>query len=384
MILLSLLLACRDDDDAPSAATPTLGETVQVVPGLGLPSEVTPQEANNNLDIAWHEGRLYLAFRSAPSHFASADTVLWIVSSADEQTWTYEASVSLGTDLREPRFLSWDGRLILYFAVLGESALDFEPQGSMGVELEGAGAWSEPVDVFDPGFIPWRARVIDGVPYVIGYTGGASIYEADAEPVRVYWLTTEDGYRFEPVVPDQPVVLEGGGSETDFVLLDDGAVVAVSRNEAGDETGFGSKICRAEAQDLGSWTCEADPRKYDSPLMFRRGEDIWLVGRRNVTETGAYDLGQEGELAELSAAYAIDYWQHPKRCSLWRVDPDALTVRFALDLPSRGDTCFPSIWGEEAETSVIYNYSSPVDGPDLSWLEGQTGETRIYRTEINW
>lgn len=371
-----LLLACVDTSK--TTVSPALGDTVAVVPSGGLPAELAPQEANNNLDVAWFEGRVYLAFRTAPSHFASDETVLYVVSSADQATWDFEAAFSLGTDLREPRFLALDGRLLLYFAVLGDDPLDFEPQGSLGVEHLGPGDWSEPREVFEPGFIPWRARVFDGTPYIIGYTGGENIYDADAEPVQIWWLTTEDGWTWTAAVPDQPVVLTGGGSETDFTFLDDGTLVAVVRNEAGDETGFGSKVCRAEAGDLGTWSCAADPRKYDSPLVFRQAGAVWLVARRNVTESGAFDLGYEDlSLEQRSAAYALDYWQQPKRCALWRVDPDALSVSWVLDLPSRGDTCFPSVLQTSPWTATIYNYSSPIDGPDLSWIEGQTGETLI-------
>ena len=382
LALLAPLLGCTPA--APTSEGPTLGETVQVVPGAGIPAEVDVQAANNNLDVVWHEGELYLAFRTAPSHFASAETELVVVRSADQETWTLEARFAVGSDLREPRFLAWDGRLILYFAVLGEDLFDFEPQGMMGTERTGPGAWTEPAWLYEDGFIPWRARVLDGVPYLIGYTGGAEIYDGGGE-VDVHWLTTADGWTFDGVVAGEPVVLSGGSSETDFAFLDDGALVAVSRNEDGDELGWGSKICRAEPGALGAWNCAGDPRKYDSPLVFRHGEDVWLIGRRNLNETGYYDLDLDSlSDAEQTLAYQLDYWQWPKRCSLWRVDPDALLVEWVLDLPSKGDTCFASVAHLGPDRSVVYNYSSPIDGPDVSWLEGQTGETNIYRTVLEW
>ena len=72
----------------------------QIVPSDGLPPEVEPMDANNNLDIAWHEGRLFLAFRTAPDHFASSDPRLYVVSTSDEQTWRYEGLFDLDTDGR--------------------------------------------------------------------------------------------------------------------------------------------------------------------------------------------------------------------------------------------------------------------------------------------
>src|SRR5215471_2315342 len=46
-------------------------QTERVVPSDGLPPEVVAQQANNNLDVVRHsDGRVYLAWRTAPSHFA--------------------------------------------------------------------------------------------------------------------------------------------------------------------------------------------------------------------------------------------------------------------------------------------------------------------------
>lgn len=366
--------------------TPLLDEVRQVVPGPGLPADVVPQPSNNNLDLVDHDGRLFLAFRTAPSHFASAETRLYVMSTEDERSWRYEGEFFEGTDLREPRLLSLNGKLFLYYAVLGQDRLAFEPQGMRLTEYRGPGDWTAPEWFYGEGFIPWRVKVIDGAAYMTTYVGGENIYEVDGEPIRVHWLKSTDGRTFEPVVPGQPVVLEGGMSETDFTLLDDGTVVAVSRNEAGDaETGFGSKICRAEADAPGEWRCAPDPRKFDSPLVFRHGSAVYLIGRRNVSESGHFDLGRDDlPLNERAILYAAEYWRLPKRCSLWRIDPEALTATFILDLPSRGDTCFASQLPRGCDAHLVYNYSSPIDGDDVSWLQGQTGYTNLYRQVLRF
>jgi hypothetical protein len=50
-----------------------------------------------------------------------------------------------------------------------------------------------------------------------------------------------------------------------------------------------------------------------------------------------------------------------------------------LDLPSAGDTAFPSIRRLGAHEFLIANYTSPLDAPDASWLDGQVlGGTAIY------
>jgi hypothetical protein len=365
-------------------AGPAIGEATPIVPSTMMPDGVVSQVSHNNLDIVWHRGRLFFAFRTAPTHFAGESTVLYVVSTVDQEHWTFETSFALGTDLREPRFVVVGDRLFLYFAVLGQNPFTFEPQGTRVSEQLGGCQWTaselvEPV-AGEPDFIPWRSRVIDGQTELIGYTGGADIYDVTGEAaIDVHWLTTADGRTFEPVLPGQSVVLHGGSSETDFARLDDGSLVAVSRNEAGDELGFGSKICTAEAGALGDWECVADPKKYDSPLVIEHGGEVWLIGRRNLTADGNYDLGHDQDPPETQALdYQLAYWTAPKRCSLWHVDPATRAVEFVLDLPSKGDTCFASAIDLGDDHFLVYNYTSPVDGEDVNWSDGQYGPTSIY------
>jgi hypothetical protein len=69
--------------DSSTSYSVEAGQPIWVVPSEGLPAEVEPMAANNNVDIAFHRGRLYLAWRSAPSHFASKAVKIYIVSCAD-------------------------------------------------------------------------------------------------------------------------------------------------------------------------------------------------------------------------------------------------------------------------------------------------------------
>ena len=392
--LLSLLLiaACAADDDDDEEILPddeveqtgpALGASVFVVPSDGLPAELFINQANNNLDVERHEDRVFLAFRTAPNHFASDQAMIHVVNSDDQETWDYEATFAPGTDVREPRLLSFDGGLFLYFAVLGDNPLNFEP-GEMRVsEYVGPGQWTDPEPDYVEGFIPWRTKVVDGTAMMIGYVGGDSIYSLNPDPIQVHWVRTADGRNWEPVVPGQPVVLVSGGSETDIVILDDGSLVAVSRNELGDESGYGMKICRAGAETLGAWECVTDPKKYDSPLLFERDGEVYLIGRRNLSGSGNYDLMQD-QLAPLFQRLVNElvYWLFPKRCSLWEVDPETLTVDYVLDLPSKGDTCFPGLIDDGDDGYWIYNYTSPLEGDDVAWLDGQLGPTYILRTEL--
>jgi hypothetical protein len=66
------------------------------------------------------------------------------------------------------------------------------------------------------------------------------------------------------------------------------------------------------------------------------------------------------------------------------VDSETLTVEFVLDFPSKGDTCFPGLLTAEEGLYEVYNYTSPLEGEDLSWIDGQTGPTRIVRTGLKF
>jgi hypothetical protein len=351
------------------------------------PANIPTQTANNNLDVTTFQGRTFLVWRTAPTHFASSDAEI-VVASEGPEGWRFEGRFSRGTDLREPRLLALGDRLFLYFAVLGTDPTAFQPQGAMVTEYHGptdagsaspSGQWDEPewLDLGD--FIPWRAKVVDGKAFVVGYDGGENIYQFDGQPIHVRFLLTDDGRTLEPAWPSQPVSIVGGSSETDFALMDDGAIVSVSRNEAGDvEHGFGSLICRADAS---------------APGEFHWG-DVWLVARRNVTPTGDFDLGYDLMPMEARAtAYNGEYSLTPKRCSLWRVDPVALTVEWVQDLPSRGDTCFPAMVPQAGGGITLYNYTSPLEDAldcaswpdqcsDPAWAEGQVLPTNIYRIDL--
>lgn len=384
-------LDAADGDAGPPAPTPELGrhtveliDTRRVVPSDGLPSDVAPMHSNNNLDVIRHEGRVYLAFRTAPDHFASAETLMHVVSSSDEVSWDHEATFGFSTDIREPRFLVLDGRLRFYFSLLGTDAFTFDPMGVRVTEREGDGTWSEPVDIDLTGYVVWRTKVERGTAYMSTYLGGEHIYLFDGEPLDVELRTSTDGISWTPLAPagsEEQHVYRGGGSEMDFTLTDEGDLLAVIRNEAGDETGFGSLVCRAPADDLGAWNCRHDPKKYDSPLMFWHDGEAYLIRRRNVTDTGHYDLEMMAPtMTALSVRYQAAYVATPKRCSLWRYVQDEDRIAYVMDLPSRGDTCFASkIEGVSGEELVIYNYSSDIDGEDVPWRVGQDGNTYIYR-----
>jgi hypothetical protein len=279
-------------------------ETRRVVPSPGLPPGVALGASNNNLDAVRHsDGRVYLAFRTAPHHFANPHTAIYVVRSHDEREWELEARFAAGTDLREPRLLSLGERLFLYVSRLGSDPLAFEPQGMAMAERSGEGKWSDLAPMGPPGIMGWRVRKLGDVPVILVYSGGETIYNMERPRLRVELWKSEDGRRWEPFDPERPVVYEGGGSEADCVLGDDGTLYGVIRNEAGDARGWGSLVCHAPAGELARWSCRADRRKYDSPFAFWHDGEAYLVARRNLRGGGEYDL-EPGELQPHAQAHS--------------------------------------------------------------------------------
>ncbi len=107
----ALVLACTAETEPAVPAAPTLGETVVEVPAAGLPVE--PNVANNNLAVLEVEGRTFLAWRTADTHFAGPEVQMHVISREGEGPWAWETTVALGTDVREPQLVVIDGSLRL-------------------------------------------------------------------------------------------------------------------------------------------------------------------------------------------------------------------------------------------------------------------------------
>jgi hypothetical protein len=165
-----------------AAQRPSLSPPIQVVPSVGLPPQVVDNRSNNNLNTTMHLGRLYMVFRTAKWHIASGDARLYVVSSTDQVHWRFEGRFSYGRDLREPRLLSWNGRLILYFALLGGNPAAFQPGGTVAMEYKGPGRWTAPRRILFPDFVPWAVKLHGGVPYMLGYTGGGGTFSPNPPP----------------------------------------------------------------------------------------------------------------------------------------------------------------------------------------------------------
>ena len=359
-----------------------ISDPTWVVPSGALPAGINVQDSNNNLSIAFHAGRLFLAWRTAPTHFASVQARLYVMSSADlGRSWTRETEIALGRDLREPFLLEVGGRLRLYFAELGGNAWAFEPRALWRCERVG-GRWTQPERWKEAREIAWDFKVRRGRAWMTSYVGKG--YEVRGGPVQLHFRSSVDGLGWADV--EQDPVYQGGVTEAAFEFEPGGRLWAVTRDEDGDATGFGSHVVTAEADRPGRWQfpLRADPNRYDSPRMFRHGADLYVVARRDLAAT---PIGERMSIMPTSLRKLFlwpAYSLRPKRTALYRLDKRTRSLVPLVDLPSAGDTAFPSIARLGPDTYLIANYTSPLESGGASWLRGQLGRTGIYLVTLRF
>lgn len=368
-------------------AAPHVSRPIEVVPSAGLPSQVEVDRSNANLAVARYHHRIYMVFRTAIWQIADSNATLYVVSSRDQRHWRYEGSFNYQRDIREPRFLRWHKHLFLYWALLGTDPAGFDPGGTYVTKLRSTAKWTKPRHILQDDFIPWSLKTHDGKAYMTGYTGGGGTFQPNPPPKYVYFLTTKNGIKWRPVNPDRPVVYTGQCGETDFAFRLDGSLVTACQTEEVDDLGWGAKVCTAPASDITDWTCRGDTRRLDSPYVFTRGKSVWVVARRQPNFGGNYDLGipnlpdTDAQFAAYDAAYAAT----TKRCSLWRINPTTREFDPVIDVPGWGDTCYPQLIRQRHGRSLLYNYTSPLDGSDEPWGTALTVDrTLIYRAILSF
>ena len=365
------------DFDTEAAGGISYTPLVQVVPGPGIPRDLDVRHSNNNLDIVKYKGRVYLAFRTAPTHFASKKTRLIVVSTEDRQKWECEAEFALmQSDLREPRFLVYQGRLFLYFFRGGDNPLGFAPKHIYATHLNDEGGWQEPKPIYKPGFVVWRAKEHQGNAYMSVYHG-AGIYTTDDRPAEVRLLVSTDGYHWQPI-SEKAQFTDISGEEAEFAFDADGNLVVTVRMEV-----KGAEVCTACADDISTWDCKFTREKYDSALMIQHEGDVYVIARRNVD--GYYNKDASWLPDRLERAYyLVRYSLTRKRTALYKVDVEKKKLQALFDFPSRGDTAYAGAVQLDEHTWWVLNYSSDLEGPDWSWIAGQLAGSNIYATELRF
>ncbi len=344
---------------------------IPVVPGEGMPKDFSPMRSTNNVDLVRIGTSIFMSFRTAPSHFASPKTRLYVMRSEDEgKTWQNELCIYIGRDLREPRFLYFKNRLFLYFYTGGSDPLKFEPGEIHFCERNDNGEWTQPQPMYKPGYVVWRVRTWEDKAYMSIYYGLDIYGKGDRGEARL--LVSTDGIHWEQI-SKKPQIECVGAEEAEFVFDEKGGIVALVRMEVGG----GALVCRAPVENIDCWTCKFTPYKVDSSLMFVHAGRYYVIGRRNIAGRSA--RGWKFLPESIRNAWSMVFYSLTrKRTCLYEINPNSLELYPLLDFPSKGDTAFAGIVPLSGNKYYLVNYSSPLEGPDLPWIGGQLIGSQLY------
>ncbi len=379
LVALAVYLQCVSEKavfDAQTASGVTYSPLEKVIPGPGLPKEVMPQKSNNNVDIAKFNGRYYVAFRTAPTHFASPKAMLYVISSSDAKKWDFETKFNMKSDLREPRFLVFKGKLILYFFNGGAKMTEFAPKYMYETEFISQGKWTPARKFYEPGYVIWRAKEHNGKAIMSVYYG-VGLYSNEKNPTSLRLLESDDGFNYK-LVDNKEVSSATSSEEGEFEFDEQGNLYSTIRLEM-----KGGEVCSAQAAALTQWDCRFTPYKYDSALMFRHKGEFYVIARRNIA--GTYNRNATWLPESLrSKWYLVRYSLTRKRTALYRLDRQDKVLVPVLDFPSRGDTAYAGMVQIDENRYLVINYSSDIDGFDWSWIGGQLAGSNLYTTVLTF
>jgi hypothetical protein len=340
-----------------------------------LPKECKIQHSNNNLDLVKYHGKYYLAFRTAPVHFPSGKTVMYVISSTDLDNWKYETEINLHCDLREPKFAVYHDTLNLYCFTGAKSMFKFDPREILQIRTTGDSKWTTPASVHLDGFVPWRIRERNDTLYLSAYYGKHLYGKSHQSNLRLFAST--DAANWQPIT-EQPQVDIFSAEEGEFIFDKAGDLYATVRLE-----GSGALVCSADKTAIGNWKKVRTKTKYDSALFFANNDDLYLISRRNLDGDIDKVKNRKNE-KQGRARNLIRYSITRKVTSLFKLNKKDLTLSLVSDFPTTGDNAFPGITQVDSNTYVVMNYSSDYNKRKKNWIQGQLGKTYIYYTTLRF
>ena len=351
------------------------GEWKNLTTSGKLPAQCKLMHSNNNLDLVKYKGKYYLAFRTAPTHYASKKVKLYIVSSYDLDTWEYETEVALDRDIREPRFAVYHDTLNLYFFTGGQSIFSFEPRQLLMCRSIGSHYWNQPITTNLDGFVPWRFRERNDTLYMSAYYGRNLYNSQHKSDLRLFYTTSATSFQRFSV---DPQIDASHAEEGEFIFDKKGDLFATVRLESS-----GALICKADKANIGKWHQVGSKYKYDSALLFDHDDDLYLVSRRN--KDGEMNRYSDSVLTKRQQIHnMVRYWFTKKVTSVFKLNKQKLSLSLVSDLPSTGDNAFPGIVKIDENNYVLMNYSSNINGRRKIWFTGQLGRTYIYMTKLTF
>ncbi len=295
--------------------------------------------------IKWR-GRYYCAFRRGQTHASYGGSVVVMVSD-DLAEWTELASLrGEFPDVRDPHFLGTEEALFVYCPSWNHPAaddlrFDYDHRLSVMSECRDGRIWSDPVQVYDPGWALWKPVAVDGVYYVAAHAPGPGKRTSYEDPdwtsgARVTLLMSGDGREWVPI---SDIAQGDAANETALYADAQNRLVALVRREfIANGVKRPNLLCMAEPPYEVWREIELD-RAIQGPALCEFGEHLLIGGR---THPEPYS----------------DLIPTASQMTLLTLGGGDKPVQSIAHLPSWGDTSYPGMVPlSDAELAVSY-YSS--------------------------
>ena len=305
-------------------------------------------DGNHNAftDMQAFQGRIYLTFRSSPSgHDVSPDSTIVVLRSENGDKWEkiHEFNVA-GRDARDPHFLIFKDSLFIYSGTwLCNGEVDLKDHVGFAVWTKDGELWNDPVELEGTyGYFIWRAAAYGKKAYLCTRLRkrACSLGEENSVAIqKTLLMESEDGLKWKKTSCFE----EKSGNETAFIFEDDGALVAIVRDNGGN-----SLLCKAKPP-YQDWSRENLNRFIGGPMLAKWGTRYLVGGRKK--------LSPENHKTVLS----------------WLVDGRLEDI---AELPSGGDNSYPGFIALNDERGLLSYYSSHEGSGD------KTAPCSIYLAEL--
>jgi hypothetical protein len=301
--------------------------------------------------VEW-QGRLFLVYVSAPTHFASRHSCLVVLSSTDGKAWHEWARLrSPGHDIRDPKLAVIGGHLFLY--ALLNASFDPLPFATFFASSTDGKNWAPFQRIDQEGWLFGCPKSADGIQWY----AAAHWYKYS----RVALFSSTDGIHWRRIT----VIHEQHGvDETALEFLAGDKLLAVTRFDpegsifGSDRAGTLLATAKAPFTDWVLNALAADVR-LDGPALFRSGGRLYALGRHQPVRKRPF-----WKLGSIFSA---------RRTALFLVSRVGLT--HIQDLPSAGDTSYPGAAFHAGKW--IFSYYSSRPDRDYSWILGMLLPTCI-------
>jgi hypothetical protein len=348
----ALLAACSD---APVGDGKVVADARILVPGVGATNEDCRSgvcQHNENCDMTWFDGTIWLVHRTALSQVLGPNSSLRVYRSDDlGRSFALQSIIPAvnDRDIRDPHFYQRDGELFIK-AITRLPGLGLRDAGVDSVSIETHSrdgiAWSTPREISPVRWGLWRVIEVDGVFYSAAYEDG---------DLRVVLYSSADGLDWQPgaeiygVAEDTPL-------ETELVAMPSGRMLGLVRMDGKDAELGGNrgrlrtKVCWA-LPPYDAWGCpqELEGVRLDGPVAFFWRDRLFVVARKH--------LGEDGR--KRTALYEIT----------GELEGGPIGIVEHAELPSAGDTSYAGVAAIDRHRFVATWYSSDV-ALDPPWVSG--------------